>query len=78
MLDALFLSTYTLTLLFMLIKRTVPLIFHIVVSEICEVSQERSTVTTSGTCYITRDTLLQERTRGSQSKSHSYMLLSLH
>ena len=47
MLDGLFLSTYTLILLFVLIKYTIPLIFRIVARYICEVSQARSTVTTS-------------------------------
>ena len=47
MLDALFLSTYTLNLLFVLIKCTISLIFHTVVRKICEVSQVPSTVTTS-------------------------------
>ena len=62
MLDALFLSTYALNSLFVLIKCTIQLIFHIVVRSICEVSQARSPVTTSpvngASCYIIRDTLL--------------------
>ena len=36
MLDALFLSTHTLNLLFVLMKYTIPMIFHITVREICE------------------------------------------
>ena len=44
---ALFLSICTSNLLFVLIKFTMPMIFHIIVSSICEVSQAFSTVTTS-------------------------------
>ena len=77
-LDALFLSTYILSLLFVLINCTIPLIFHIAVRLIREVSQARSTVTTcpvsGASCYIIRGTLLQQRTWCSQSKCHSYML----
>ena len=47
MLDAIFLLTYTLNLSFVLIKCTIPTIFRIVVKYICEVSQARSTITTS-------------------------------
>ena len=47
MLDALFLSTYALNSLFVLIKCTIQFIFHIVVQSICEVSQARSRVPTS-------------------------------
>ena len=46
----------------MLINCIIPLIFHIVVREVCDISQARSTVTTSpvsgASCYIIRVTLL--------------------
>ena len=56
MLDALFLSMYTLNVLFVLIKCTIPLIFRTIDKYICEVPQARSTVTTSlangASCHI--------------------------
>ena len=56
------LSTYTLNLLFVLIKCNIPFTFHIVVRELYSVSQARSTVTTShvsgASCYIIRGMLL--------------------
>ena len=63
MLNAFFMSTYILHLLFLLIKCTITLILNIVVRKICEVCQARSTVTTSpismASCYIIQGTLLQ-------------------
>ena len=50
MFDALFMSTCTLNVLFVLIKYTIPLLFRIVVRQICEVSQAPSTITTSPVC----------------------------
>ena len=57
MIDALFMSTYTLNSLFVLIKYTIPFIFIFRIV----VSQARSTVTSpvsGASCYIIRGTLL--------------------
>ena len=69
LLDALFLSTYTLNVLFVLIKCTMPLKFHIVIRQICELFQAQSTVTTSPvsgvSCYN------EERVDGKASVTHT-------
>ena len=54
MLDALFMSTCTLNVLFVLIKCTIPLIFHIIVRQIYEVSQAGSIVTVDHKASVTR------------------------
>ena len=58
--DALCVSTYPLNALFVLMQYTIPFIFRIVVRQICEGSQARSTITTSPTSYYSiRGTLLR-------------------